>query len=83
MIIFQSQAGQSSRCVRASVNIDAVVTDFRLRHWRMPMDDDFAKFILAKQKVLSNPQQIFFALPRQWNAWSYASMDKKEVSASK
>ena len=82
-IVFQFQAGQSSRCVGASVDIDTVRTNIRLRHRRVSVDDDFTEFIFAKKKVLSNPQQVFFALLCQWNAWSYASMDEKEISASK
>ena len=47
------------------------------------MNNNLAKFPLVKEKIISDPQQVLFALLRKQYSWAHPSVDKKEVAARK
>src|SRR5260370_37986400 len=63
------------------MDVDAIGTDFRLHHRRMSMDDDLAERLFVEQKILSDPEQIRFALLPKRNARTHAGMYEEIVAA--
>jgi hypothetical protein len=49
----------------------------------MSMNDHLSEIFLAKEKVVTNPEHIFFALLREWNSGLNSRVDEKEIPARK
>src|SRR5262245_25321001 len=83
LIIFQYEASQSTGGVCSSIDIDPVGPDIGFSCRRVAMHDDLAKIFFVQKKIVANPEQITLRLFSQGNAGPYASMNEKEITATK
>src|SRR5262249_7539243 len=81
LIAFENKAGQLTSRVGSRVDIDAVCSNVRLGHRRVPMHDNLAKVLLAGEEIVSNPEQVVFRLLGKANSWSNSSMDEEKITA--
>src|SRR5579872_4337891 len=74
---FENSACQAPRHEGTGIDVDPVGADLRLPHRRMPMDDDFSKINVARQKFVADPQQVVRALLGKWRARAHAGVAQK------
>jgi hypothetical protein len=59
-IAFQNKTRQSSGRVGTRIDIYSVGPHVRLHDGRMSMHDNFAEVVLARQKILPDPEEVVF-----------------------
>ena len=82
LIAFQDKTRQSSGRVGARIDVDPVRPNVRLQDRSVPMHDDFAKVVLAEEKVLSYPEQVVFGLLGEANSRSNSRMGKEKITTN-
>jgi hypothetical protein len=78
---FDDQASQPAGRIGAGIDVDAVWPDVGLADRRVPVDDDLPEVVLAKEKVVADPKQVFIALLLKGNARFHSGMDEEEIPA--
>jgi hypothetical protein len=81
-VAFQDKARQSSGREGARVDVDTVWSNVRLEDGRVPMHDNFAKMVLAKEEILSNPEKVIFRLLGKANSRSNSCVYKEKITAN-
>ena len=82
LVRFDSQAAQPPRRKGTRIDVDAAGMKFHVRNRAMPVHDNFPEFLVAIEKFVPDPEQVFVRLLRQRNAGPHARMNKEKVSAT-
>ena len=82
LVAFQDKTRQSPGRVGARIDVDPVRPNVRLQDGGVPMHYHFAKVVLAKEKILSYPQEVVLGLFGEANSRSYSCMYKEEIAAN-
>ena len=76
-------AGESSRPPRSGVDVDSVLPDIGMRHWRVAVNDEFTVVLCRVEKLMTNPEQIVVVLLLDRDVRANAGMHEQEISAAK
>jgi|SRR5215468_6773269 len=82
-IMFNDEARQFSCGISAGIDVDPIVTKFRLSNRSVSMNDHFSEASFMTEEFMTDPKQILFALLFNRHAGLDARMDKKEITAAK
>ena len=64
MVSVNGQEGEDAGRVGPGVDVDSVRSNVGFADRCMTMHDEFAEVFVAGKKFITNPEQVFFLLPR-------------------
>lgn len=79
---FDRDAGQCSRSPRASVDVDAIVSNVRVRHRCMSVHNESSVVLRRIKELVADPDQVVGILMLERNAWTNAGVHEQEIAAN-
>src|SRR5215207_9320859 len=80
--VFNRDARQGSRSPRAGIDVDSVVPDIRMRHWRMTVHDESFVIPCGLEELVPNPDQIVHILLFDRDVWANAGVSEQKIAAA-
>lgn len=79
-VLVDRQHGKLAGGEGARIDVGAIKSQVRLRHGRVPVDDELLETFLSQQEVVANPQEIVNRLLGETDIRPHAGMDEEVVA---
>src|SRR5579862_9838443 len=82
LVTLNDNASEFTGRIGTGVDVDPIGPHIDDTYGCMAVHDDFVELSLIKEKFVTNPQQVRFALFGKWDAWSHSCVGKEKSAAA-